>query len=95
MPRIMLGNAHNYIVESVYDDDDVGTAWRNNGNMVLAGPEDMFDEGNSMDLSPIKLFGGQGATEAQDDTTGSGSSGESSGDVDDTFLLQRQTTAPF
>lgn len=93
----MLTNAHNYITGSPYESEGEETALIETGDMVPAGPEDMFDEGNSMDLSPIKLFRGLGGTEAkeQEDSTSSGLEWEWSGegDVDDTFHFRRQNFA--
>lgn len=93
----MLTNAHNYIIGSPYESQSEETAPVETEDVVLAGPEDMFDEGNSMDLSPIKLFRGLGATEtkAQEDSTNSELEGEWSGegDLDDTFYFRRQISA--
>ena len=93
---MILGNAYNYTIGSAYDgEEDSETALLDTEDKIPAGPEDMFDEGNSMDLSPIKLFGGLGAVEAEDDSVGSGLSGawNVSGDVEDTFHFRRQTAA--
>ena len=91
-PRLMLGNAQNYMIGSVYD-EGTEAALLDEQEMVPAGPEDMFDEGNSMELSPIKLFRQRDATGSQEDSTDSGISGHwnVSGDVDDTFHFRRQT----
>lgn len=93
----MLTNAHNYIVGSPDESESEDTALVETEDVVLAGPEDMFDEGNSMDLSPIKLFRGLGAreTEEQEDSTNTELEGDWSGegDLDDTFYFRRQTAA--
>ncbi|MCJ1475546.1 hypothetical protein MMC13_004209 [Lambiella insularis] len=54
---IMFGNAHNYALRNILDADDEDEPVDEVTNLSLSnlGPEDMFDEGHSMDLSPIKL----------------------------------------
>lgn len=90
----MLANAHNYTTGSVYDSEGEETGLLDTEDVVPAGPEDMFDEGNSMDLSPIKLFRGLGGMETREreDSTGSELLGEwdVSGDLDDTFHFRRK-----
>lgn len=55
-PKFMLGNARNYIIGSVSDGEGEDTPlFDETGDVISGGPEDMFDEGNSMDLSPVKL----------------------------------------
>ncbi|KAI4125146.1 MAG: hypothetical protein LQ347_005475, partial [Umbilicaria vellea] len=100
-PKVMLTNAHNYIIESPYESEREEISLIETGDIVPAGPEDMFDEGNSMDLSPIKLLRGLGGIEPEEreESTGSGLEWEWSGevdvdvDVDDTFHFRRQNVA--
>ena len=83
-PSIMLTNAYNFAVRSLQEDAaDVNPTAPSKLSFTGLGPEDMFDEGNSMDLSPIKLshehYGvGMGVGE-----------GDFNDDVDDTFDYRR------
>ncbi|KAA6406573.1 MAG: WD40 repeat protein [Lasallia pustulata] len=63
-PKVMLGNARNYIIGSVSDGEGEDTPlFDETGDVISGGPEDMFDEGNSMDLSPVKLSWDVGGVE--------------------------------
>ncbi|MCJ1308523.1 hypothetical protein MMC25_002176 [Agyrium rufum] len=71
-PRILYANAHNYAIVRIPTENEMTNESGNatsqimlrsgfttpSGERSLLGPEDMFDEGNSMDLSPIKLSTG-------------------------------------
>ena len=50
----MVGNPHNYTVISLTVDGEILPAVTAE-ETANSGPDDRFDEGNSMDLSPIKL----------------------------------------
>ena len=54
----------------------------------LLGPEDMFDEGNSMDFSPVKLSTNHGTKVLRAAEMGMGG-GWDDGDMDDTFDFKR------
>ena len=82
----MLGNQHNYVVGHLYDDGE-HISFSGDGVVVPKGPEDMFDEGNSMDLSPVKVP----QREMEDSAEGLGGPWNMSGDMDDTFHFRRQT----
>ena len=53
-PRLMLANAENYTVQYAFEEDETSDL-PSVADIVGVEREDMFDEGNSMDLSPIKL----------------------------------------
>ena len=53
-PRLMLANAQNYAVQYAFEKDETSDM-PSMAQIVGIEREDMFDEGNSMDLSPIKL----------------------------------------
>lgn len=84
----MVTNTHNYVVVSL-NTDGVVVPVPLSGRTISSGPDDRFDEGNSMDLSPIKI--------SQDSTTANliGGLTESSNqwgqtvDLDDTFDYRR------
>ena len=95
----MLSNAQSYALRRVLVDgddengrDDERDTGREGeiGRMLgeteptLLGPEDMFDEGNSMDLSPIKLS-----------REGFGMGMRSEEEVDDTFDYRRHLIGAF
>jgi hypothetical protein len=80
-PTIMLANPLNYALRNLLGDPLVETA--NDASFVGLGPEDMFDEGNSMDLSPIRLNHDFGV-EFQDENDGG-----LGDEVDDTFDYKR------
>ena len=66
--------------------EEVGSELKCNGS----GPEDMFDEGNSLDLSPVKLEATAGFGSLNGLTSGSGSADEA---IDDTFQYRKQIKA--
>lgn len=49
MHILMLGNGHNYVIGQISRNGEL-VSLPNITEMTDAGPEDMFDEGNSMDL---------------------------------------------
>lgn len=51
---LMLGNAHNYTTAELTHAGELSSC-PNKGEITGAGPEDIFDEGNSLDLSPIRI----------------------------------------
>ena len=86
--KLMVGNPHNYTVITLTTDGEILPAVAA-GETANSGPDDRFDEGNSMDLSPIKL--------AQAGTTIKFPAGcpedlvqwGGTGDLDDTFQYRR------
>ena len=54
MLSLILGNAHNYTIAELSHDGELSSCHKK-GEITGAGPEDMFDEGNSLDLSPIMI----------------------------------------
>lgn len=85
MHTLMLGNAHNYVTGQISRNGELASLPRKI-EITGAGPEDMFDEGNSLDLSPIKL-----SMEAGGTSSGFAHSGQwnVSDEVDDTFQYRR------
>lgn len=49
IPILMLGNAHNYVIGQISRNGELASLPKKT-EMTDAGPEDMFDEGNSMHL---------------------------------------------
>lgn len=75
----MLANVYNFAIRKLQDDElDGATEEPSKLSFVGLGPEDMFDEGNSMDLSPIKLS-------HYHNEAGLGMGGDFDNDIDDTF----------
>lgn len=94
VPRLMLSTTQNYTTAQIIS----------NGQGILqplkvrsfgAGPENMFDEGNSFDLSPVKLPPYGEPTEVLDGYSGHEQPGhwDFSDDVDDTFHYKHQDKA--
>jgi len=84
----MLANTHNFAIRKLQGDDgDATTEEPLKLSFVGLGPEDMFDEGNSMDLSPIRLSHDQHEGEL-------GMGGTDYDDVDDTFDYRRHLAVP-
>jgi len=83
-PAIMLTNAYNFAVRRMQEDDAETTVEEpSKVSFAGLGPEDVFDEGNSMDLSPIKLS-------HEHYEAGFGMGGDDfDDDVDDTFDYRR------
>lgn len=89
----MLTNLHNYATGQI----------TNNGELIsvagIAGaglaPEEMFDEGNSLDLSPLKSFQDETTNELRDNSPGNGRLDQRavSDEADDTFEYRRQRKA--
>ena len=88
----MLGNTEQYTTGQFTEDgeDDCGQASSESLNDL--GPEDMFDEGNSLDLSPVKKDRGYAIL---DDTPALGLSTQLgyTSTVEDTFHFRRQSQA--
>ena len=55
----------------------------------LLGPEDMFDEGNSMDFSPVKLSTNHGTKVLRAEEMRVGAGGWNDEEMDDTFDFKR------
>ena len=89
-PRIILLNAQNYAVQYAFEKDETSDL-PSVAQMVGLEREDMFDEGNSMDLSPIKLDH-DFARNIIDKSPENGSEAQwhMSDDVDDTFDYRRR-----
>lgn len=101
----MIGSAHQYTTTRISSDGEIipeaippeAAAL---STMIGAGAEDMFDEGNSLDLSPIKLshstveVSAYGGDEDGDGNERSGSGfGFTEEMPDDTFHYRRQVKA--
>lgn len=52
MHMLMLGNAHNYVIGQISRNGELASL-PDEIEMTGAGPEDMFDEGNSLDLCQV------------------------------------------
>ena len=87
-PKLMVGNPHNYTVISLTVDGEILPAVTAE-EIANSGPDDRFDEGNSMDLSPIKLA--QAGTTMNFPVECSRDLGQCGGtdDLDDTFQYRR------
>lgn len=94
----MLSTANSYVIKSVDGNDDVPQGPTPLFNFTDLrpgfsglGPEDMFDEGNSMDLSPIKLstdhYTRMGA--ALDESGVGETTWNGSEEIDDTFNFRK------
>ncbi|MCJ1427861.1 hypothetical protein MMC29_005767 [Sticta canariensis] len=92
MHTLMLGNAHNYVVGLISRNEE-RAALPKKTEITSAGPEDMFDEGNSLDLSPIMVSHGEASIEAGGDSPKFGHSAQwtVSDKVDDFFHYRRHT----
>ena len=94
-PALLFGNAHNCLVGQVLDGGE-GFIQSPEKSMIAGhGTEDMFDEGNSLDFSPVKHPLEGLADGNQDDAFNEAlpSSGSCSDDVDDTFHYRRHGNA--
>ena len=94
--RFMYANAQNYVLRHTDGEDEAQSDIPSLGPptaSINGGPEDMFDEGNSMDLSPIKINQHFYATNLQDDFTEGGTEGVSE-IVDDTFDYRKRLPMP-
>lgn len=85
----MLGNAHNYATFSLSADGAIMPEKESRGTRN-SEPDDRFDEGNSMDLSPIKLSQEDMTTKLPNVSPGSSGRWGGSDDLDDTFSYRRQ-----
>lgn len=56
--RYMLGNTEQYGIGQIAPYGEEVPWQRNDEGFDRLGPEDMFDEGNSLDLSPVKILEG-------------------------------------
>lgn len=88
-PRLMLGNAHNYATLSLSADGTILPEKEFRG-ILNTEPDDRFDEGNSMDLSPIKLSQDDTTTKFPNVSPGSSERWGGSDDLDDTFSYRRR-----
>jgi len=91
-PTMMFGDAQNYVVGFVRG-EGIQTESPTKEYMAAGNPEPLFDEGNSMDLSPIKLLHEDSRNELDVDSADDGLSGQLSdvsGEVDDTFHYRRR-----
>jgi len=88
-PRLMLGNAHNYTTLSLSADGAI-LPEKESGGTLNCEPDDRFDEGNSMDLSPIKLSQEGMTTKFPDVSPGSSGRWGGSDDLDDTFSYRQR-----
>ena len=86
--RLMIGNANNYTTVSLNADGEVLPATTTEETINL-GADDRFDEGNSMDLSPIKLSHDCATINLSAESPESSGRWGGSGDLDDTFQFKR------
>lgn len=91
---LMLGNAHNYVIGQISRNGEL-TSFSKKFETTGAGAEDIFDEGNSLDFSPIKVSRDDFTTAAGGDSFGFGHSGQRnvSDEVEDTFHHRRHAKA--
>ncbi|KAL9578532.1 MAG: hypothetical protein Q9203_007063 [Teloschistes exilis] len=85
----MLSNANQTAIERLTLDGET-TNWQGDGNGL--GPEAMFDEGNSLDLSPVRSSG-DGAYPNETTTLGLSTQLGHSLDIEDTFQFRRHGQA--
>lgn len=92
---LMVGNAQNYVDVHLDYDGELTSSFKK-AKLVGAGPEDMFDEGNSLDLSPIKILHDEPRGDTEDDFLTYGQPGQwnVAEDVDDTFYYRRHVKGP-
>ena len=85
-PTLMLSNSQNYTTAQIMSNGH-GILQPLKAKLFGAGPEDMFDEGNSFDLSPIRVI-----SEGSEGSSCHGQPGKwnLSADMDDTFHYKRQ-----
>ena len=97
-PRFIIGNASNHTVVRVLDEGEspalesqlaMMTATAGRETPSLLGPEDMFDEGNSMDFSPVKLSTNHGTKVLRAEEMRVGAGGWNDEEMDDTFDFKR------
>ncbi len=93
-PGLMLSTTQNFTSVQIMSNGQ-GIIQSLNARSFGAGPEDMFDEGNSIDLSPVKIPPREEQTEVLEGSSGHGQSGhldfsDDVDDVDDTFHYKRQ-----
>ena len=89
-PRLMLSSMHNYATAQIMSNGQ-GILQPLKAKSFGAGPEDMFDEGNSFDLSPVRIPSEEGPADNFKNSPGHDQSGSSnlSDDIDDTFQFKR------
>ena len=92
IPKIMVRNSQNYTVVSLTTDGEI-LPLSISGETIGSGPDDRFDEGNSMDLSPIKLPEGGNTTDLLGGSVGSSDQWDGTDDLDDTFQYRRALKA--
>ena len=93
--NIMISSAHQYTTARISSDGEIITPPETAANPVDMGAEDMFDEGNSLDLSPIKI------SHSTVEVSGYGDGNENLGSglgfteemLDDTFHYRRHVKA--
>ena len=96
--NVMISSAHQYTTASISHDGELipqAIATEAAAMSIEAGPEDMFDEGNSLDLSPIKISHSTVEVSAngngfEDSISGFGFTEEM---LDDTFHYRRHVKA--
>ena len=96
--NIMISSAHRYTTARISSDGEVvaeAIPFEAAAMSIEAGAEDMFDEGNSLDLSPIKISHSTVEVSAygdENDHSGSGF-GFTEEMLDDTFHYRRHIKA--
>ncbi|KAL9026088.1 MAG: hypothetical protein Q9196_005193 [Gyalolechia fulgens] len=87
----MLGNTEQYAIGRFAPDGEEVPWQRNGGRLHGLGPEDMFDEGNSLDLSPDQMP--EDATSNGTPALGLSTQLGYTSAVEDTFHFRRQSQA--
>ncbi len=87
---LMLSSPQNYTTAHVMSNGQ-GILQPLKAKSFGVGPEDMFDEGNSFNLSPIKISADGALTNSLEGSSGHDQTGQwnLSEDVDDTFHYKR------
>ncbi|KAL8665414.1 MAG: hypothetical protein Q9202_002307 [Teloschistes flavicans] len=85
----MLSNVNQTAIERLTLDGEI-SSWQEKGKSL--GPEAMFDEGNSLDLSPVRMSG-DGTNPNETTALGLSTQLGHSLDVDDTFRFRRHGQA--
>lgn len=90
VPCMMLSNLHNYATAKISHHGKL-IPWSGENERICSGPEDMFDEGNSLDISRMKNSQNEMTKETLGDSLGNGVTGQwvVSDEVDDTFQYRR------
>jgi hypothetical protein len=95
LPRLMLGNGQTYAVVQIDHEGELVPITRN-GDALALGPEDKFDEAESVNvLQPMRSYDDQAQGDTRHGRLDNGASGQwdKSDEVDDTFGYRRHLKA--